>query len=93
MKVDSDWLRTRKRVASSSSRKEFEPELKQAEIFVRAVVETLNRRTYQKQKCLDEEKEEKVLEKEALSVTEKSYVITSKVSPSQLFVVLPVEVV
>jgi len=37
MKVDSDWLRTRKRVASSSSRKEFEPELKQSEIFQRAV--------------------------------------------------------
>ena len=46
-----------------------------------------------KQKCLDEEKEEKDLEREAPSVTEKSYVITSKVSPNQLSVVSLVVVV
>ena len=43
--------------------------------------------------CLEEEKEERVLEKEALSVTERFFVITSRVSPSQLSVVLLVVVV
>ena len=43
--------------------------------------------------CLDVEKEAKVLEKEALSATGKSCVITSRVSPSQPSVVLPVVVV
>ena len=33
--------------------------------------------------CLDEEKEERDLEREALSVTERYCVITSRVSPSQ----------
>ena len=43
--------------------------------------------------CLDEEKEEKVWEKEALSVTGRFFVTISRVLPSPLFVVLPAEVV
>ena len=43
--------------------------------------------------CQDVVKEEKVLEREALSVTGKFFVITSRVSPSQPSVVLLAEVV
>ena len=52
------------------------------------LLKTENRTT-----CQEEEKEEKDSEREAPSVTEKSFVITSRVLPSPLFVVLPVVVV